>query len=49
MSEVVVTGRGVVTSIGEGADAFLDALWTRRSGIADGLGAVDGLRSRGRR
>ena len=35
---VVITGRGVVTSIGEGADAFLDALYERRSGIADGLG-----------
>jgi 3-oxoacyl-[acyl-carrier-protein] synthase II len=36
--EVVITGRGAVTSIGEGADAFLDALYERRSGIADGLG-----------
>ena len=27
-----------MTSIGEGADAFLDALYERRSGIADGLG-----------
>ena len=35
---VVITGRGVVTSIGEGADAFLDGLYERRSGIADGLG-----------
>jgi 3-oxoacyl-[acyl-carrier-protein] synthase II len=35
---VVITGRGAVTSIGEGADAFLDALYERRSGIADGLG-----------
>jgi 3-oxoacyl-[acyl-carrier-protein] synthase II len=34
--EVVVTGRGVVTSIGEGADAFFDALLDRRSGIEDG-------------
>jgi 3-oxoacyl-[acyl-carrier-protein] synthase II len=36
--DVVITGRGAVTSIGEGADAFLDALYARRSGIADGLG-----------
>ena len=36
--EVGITGRGAVTSIGEGADAFLDALYQRRSGIADGLG-----------
>ena len=36
--DVVITGRGVVSSIGEGADAFLDALYARRSGIADGLG-----------
>ena len=37
--DVVITGRGAVTSIGEGADAFLDGLYERRSGIADGLGA----------
>jgi 3-oxoacyl-[acyl-carrier-protein] synthase II len=37
--DVVITGRGAVTSIGEGADAFMDALYARRSGIADGLGA----------
>ena len=36
--DVVITGRGAVTSIGEGADKFLDALYERRSGIADGLG-----------
>jgi len=36
--DVVITGRGAVTSIGEGADRFLDALYERRSGIADGLG-----------
>jgi 3-oxoacyl-[acyl-carrier-protein] synthase II len=41
MREVVVTGRGVVSSIGEGADAFLDALMARRSGLRDGLGRVD--------
>ena len=34
---VVVTGRGVVTSLGEGADAFFDALLAGRSGIVDGL------------
>jgi 3-oxoacyl-[acyl-carrier-protein] synthase II len=37
--DVVVTGRGVVTSVGEGADAFFDALLQRRSGIEDGVGA----------
>jgi 3-oxoacyl-[acyl-carrier-protein] synthase II len=36
---VVVTGRGVVSSIGEGADAFFDALLAKRSGIEDGAGA----------
>jgi 3-oxoacyl-[acyl-carrier-protein] synthase II len=39
-SEIVVTGRGVVSSIGEGADAFFDALLEKKSGIADGIGAV---------
>ena len=39
MTEVVVTGRGVVSSIGEGADAFFDALLAKRSGIEDGVGA----------
>jgi 3-oxoacyl-[acyl-carrier-protein] synthase II len=34
---VAVTGRGVVTSLGEGADAFFDALLEGRSGIVDGL------------
>ncbi|HVE67552.1 MAG TPA: beta-ketoacyl-ACP synthase II [Solirubrobacteraceae bacterium] len=38
---VVVTGRGVVSSIGEGADAFVDALMARRSGISDGVGRAD--------
>ena len=37
--EIVVTGRGVVTSVGEGPDAFFDALLERRSGIEDGVGA----------
>jgi 3-oxoacyl-[acyl-carrier-protein] synthase II len=41
MREVVITGRGVVSSIGEGADAFLDALMERRSGLRDGLGRVE--------
>src|SRR5439155_23354778 len=36
--DVVITGRGVVTSLGEGAETFLDALFARRSGIEDGLG-----------
>jgi 3-oxoacyl-[acyl-carrier-protein] synthase II len=39
VTEVVVTGRGVVSSIGEGADAFFDALLAKRSGIEDGVGA----------
>jgi 3-oxoacyl-[acyl-carrier-protein] synthase II len=38
VTDVVVTGRGVVTSLGEGADAFFAALLDRRSGIADGVG-----------
>jgi 3-oxoacyl-[acyl-carrier-protein] synthase II len=33
---VAVTGRGVVTSLGEGADPFFEALAAGRSGIADG-------------
>jgi 3-oxoacyl-[acyl-carrier-protein] synthase II len=37
--EVVITGRGVVAPVGEGADAFFDALTSRSSGIADGVGA----------
>jgi 3-oxoacyl-[acyl-carrier-protein] synthase II len=36
---VVVTGRGVVSSIGESPDAFFEALLSKRSGIADGIGA----------
>jgi 3-oxoacyl-[acyl-carrier-protein] synthase II len=39
-SDIVVTGRGAVTSIGEGADAFFEALLGKRSGIADGVGAM---------
>jgi 3-oxoacyl-[acyl-carrier-protein] synthase II len=41
MRDVVVTGRGVVSSIGEGADAFIDALLERRSGLSDGLGRCE--------
>jgi 3-oxoacyl-[acyl-carrier-protein] synthase II len=41
MREVVVTGRGVVSSIGEGADVFIDALMERRSGLQDGLGRAE--------
>jgi len=37
--DVVVTGRGVVSSIGEGADGFFEGLLAKRSGIADGVGA----------
>jgi 3-oxoacyl-[acyl-carrier-protein] synthase II len=36
---VVVTGRGVVSSIGESPDAFFEALLAKRSGIADGISA----------
>jgi 3-oxoacyl-[acyl-carrier-protein] synthase II len=36
-TEIAITGRGVVSSIGDGADAFVDALLERRSGIVDGL------------
>jgi 3-oxoacyl-[acyl-carrier-protein] synthase II len=36
---VVVTGRGVVSSIAESPDAFFEALLAKRSGIADGIGA----------
>ncbi|HEY7620536.1 MAG TPA: beta-ketoacyl-[acyl-carrier-protein] synthase family protein [Solirubrobacteraceae bacterium] len=39
MTQVVITGRGVVSSIGEGTDAFFEALLSKRSGIADGVGA----------
>jgi 3-oxoacyl-[acyl-carrier-protein] synthase II len=38
--EIVVTGRGVVSSIGEGAEEFFDALLAKKSGIADGVGAA---------
>ena len=37
--DVVVTGRGVVSSVGEGAEGFFDALLAKRSGIEDGVGA----------
>ena len=37
---VAITGRGVVTSLGEGADAFFDALASGRSGIVDGLSSA---------
>jgi 3-oxoacyl-[acyl-carrier-protein] synthase II len=40
---VVVTGRGVVSSIGEGADAFFEALLAKRSGIEDGAGACTNI------
>jgi len=35
--EIAITGRGVVSSIAEGADAFVDALYERRSGVLDGV------------
>jgi len=37
VTDVVVTGRGVVTSLGEGAAPFFDALVGRQSGIVDGI------------
>jgi 3-oxoacyl-[acyl-carrier-protein] synthase II len=40
---VAVTGRGVVTSLGEGADAFFDALAGGASGIVDGLSVASGF------
>src|SRR4051794_22274595 len=43
MADVVITGRGVVTSLGEGADAFFEALLARRSGLADGVGPCAGF------
>jgi 3-oxoacyl-[acyl-carrier-protein] synthase II len=39
VTDVVVTGRGVVTSLGESVEGFFDSLVGRRSGIADGVGA----------
>jgi len=39
VTQVVITGRGLVTSIGESPDAFFEALLSKRSGIADGVGA----------
>jgi 3-oxoacyl-[acyl-carrier-protein] synthase II len=39
VSGAVVSGRGVVTALGETADAFFDALLEGRSGIADGVSA----------
>jgi 3-oxoacyl-[acyl-carrier-protein] synthase II len=40
---VAVTGRGVVSSLGEGADPFFDALLAGRSGIVDGLSTASGF------
>jgi 3-oxoacyl-[acyl-carrier-protein] synthase II len=34
--DIAIVGRGVVSSIAEGADAFFDALLDRRSGVVDG-------------
>ena len=45
MEGIVVTGRGVVSPVGEGADAFFDALLNGRSGIAEGVGALHVVRS----
>ncbi|MDP9399527.1 MAG: beta-ketoacyl-ACP synthase II [Actinomycetota bacterium] len=39
--EVVVTGRGVISPVGEGADLFFDALVARRSGVRDGAAPCD--------
>lgn len=43
MEGVVVTGRGVVSSLGESPAALFDALTAGRSGIADGAGACPGF------
>ena len=40
---VAVTGRGVVTSLGEGADAFFDSLAAGKSGIVDGISRALGF------
>ena len=40
---VAVTGRGVVTSLGEGADAFFDSLAAGESGIVDGISRALGF------
>ncbi len=40
---VAVTGRGVVTSLGEGADEFFDALAAGRSGVVDGISRATGF------
>ena len=37
--EIVVTGRGVVSSIGEGAERSSTRFSAKKSGIADGIGA----------
>lgn len=37
MTDVVVTGRGVVSPVGEGVDVAFDALLAGKSGIADGI------------
>ena len=39
--DIAIVGRGVVSSIGEGADAFFDALIARRSGVVEGLDCSD--------
>jgi len=39
--DVLVTGRGAITSVGEGADLVFEALAAGRSGIVDGLGRAN--------
>jgi 3-oxoacyl-[acyl-carrier-protein] synthase II len=39
--DIAIVGRGVVSSIAEGADAFFDALLDRRSGVVEGLDCSD--------
>jgi len=39
--DIAIVGRGVVSSIAEGADAFFDALLDRRSGIVEDLDCSD--------
>jgi 3-oxoacyl-[acyl-carrier-protein] synthase II len=43
VTAVAVTGRGVVTSLGEGADTFVGALLSRSSGLDDGVGPCAGF------
>jgi 3-oxoacyl-[acyl-carrier-protein] synthase II len=41
MTDIVITGRGVVSPLGDGVDHVFDALVAGTSGIADGVAAAD--------